>query len=65
MTFVKLCKSGLYMLKFHSLDHVVEGLASFTSMEMLDWAQLARLNGHTKIACRWKLQLQVSRNITG
>lgn len=42
------CGSGLYMLKLHLLDHVVEVLERYGSLEMLHGSPFERFNVHIK-----------------
>lgn len=60
-TFDAHCEVGLYTLKLHFLDHVVDDLERFGSMKLLNSSSFEIVNVHIKLAYRSTSQRQSSR----
>lgn len=55
------CESGLYTLKFHLLDHMVEDIRKFGTLSVLDGSPFEHFNVHIKQAYRKTSQRRSTR----
>lgn len=56
-TFSEHCNSGIYNLKFHLLDHVLEELKALGTLSVLDASSFAQYNVHVMHAYMQTLRI--------